>query len=136
MLWFEARVFVSICVICRLRSVICRSKLSLAVARADLASINSFENANEVDWQVSRRLERVITSPLEAATSVWDEANRFETLVIVSASFSCCASLFRLLTKRDTAKPRQSNPRITVDKCFMQQKLFHRLADGNSASGR
>jgi hypothetical protein len=40
-----------------------------------------------------------------------------------------------LLTKRAATKPRQSNPRITV-KYFMPQKLFHRLADGNSASGR
>jgi len=40
---------------------------------------------------------------LQAATSVWAEDSRFEALVMASASFSCCASSFRLLTKSDTA---------------------------------
>jgi hypothetical protein len=93
-----------------------------------------------VDWQVSSRLERVIIFPLQAATSVWAEDsrfwaedNRFEALVIASASFSCCALSFRLLTKSDTANARQTNPRITVDKCFIQQRVFHWLADAKTA---
>src|SRR5262245_48237721 len=139
MRWFETCFSASDCalcrVICRLRSVICWSRPSLVVARADFASINSFENVSDAEWQVSSRLERVIASPLKSATSVWHEDSRFEALVIASASLSCCASLVRLLTKRDTANPRQTNPRITLDKCFIQQKIFHRLADANSPRG-
>src|SRR3974390_85330 len=101
--WLEACFSVSDClvcwVICRLRSVICRSRPSLVVAKADLASINSFEKINDEDWQVWNRLEIVIASSLKAATSAWHEDKRFEVLVIASASLSCCASLFCLLKK-------------------------------------
>src|SRR6516165_3861503 len=131
---------VSDCVVCRvicpLRSAICRSRPSLALAKADLASINSFENVNDVDWQVSSELERVSALSLKAAASVWHDDSRFEELMMASASFSCCASLLCLITKRDTANPRQTNARITLGKCFIQQKVFHRLADANFGKQR
>src|SRR5690348_8605275 len=100
MRWLEACFSVSNCVLCRLSSVICRSDASLAVARADWASITWFENVNDVDLLISSWLEKLSTFPLTVATSLQAEDSRFEALVIVSASFACCSSLSRLLAKR------------------------------------